>query len=166
MGPKKDFFLRNIIENVKDVFLSELNSQNITYINDCDININDSAVETKDLAYTLVHELGHCLGFGHNHSNYNSIMGYARTKKNLSLGNDDKSGLIYLYPDPLVFDGSTKELISCATLKSGSGQQKYTKLNWWFLNIFLLTPVFFLGLFQLKPAAPPPPARPGEKVLP
>jgi signal transduction histidine kinase len=35
---KKDFYLRTIIENVKDVFLSELESQNIDYKIDCDIN--------------------------------------------------------------------------------------------------------------------------------
>jgi signal transduction histidine kinase len=36
---KKDFNVRQIIENVKDVFLSELNSQNIEVLVDCDINL-------------------------------------------------------------------------------------------------------------------------------
>lgn len=36
---KKDFNIRQIIENVKDVFLSELNSQNIEVLVDCDINL-------------------------------------------------------------------------------------------------------------------------------
>ncbi|PKP19162.1 MAG: ATP-binding protein [Bacteroidetes bacterium HGW-Bacteroidetes-23] len=36
---KKDFNIRQVIENVKDVFLSELNSQNIEVNIDCDINL-------------------------------------------------------------------------------------------------------------------------------
>jgi C4-dicarboxylate-specific signal transduction histidine kinase len=36
---KKDFKLRQVIENVKDVFLSELESQHIEYNIDCDINL-------------------------------------------------------------------------------------------------------------------------------
>ncbi len=36
---KKDFYLRAIIENVKDVFLSELEAQNISYKIDCDVNL-------------------------------------------------------------------------------------------------------------------------------
>jgi signal transduction histidine kinase len=36
---KKDFYIRNVIENVKDVFLSELDSQQIEYKIDCDVNI-------------------------------------------------------------------------------------------------------------------------------
>jgi signal transduction histidine kinase len=36
---KKDFNVRELIENVKDVFQSELSSQNISVIVDCDINL-------------------------------------------------------------------------------------------------------------------------------
>jgi len=36
---KKDFNIRKVIENVKDVFLSEINSQNITYRIDCESNM-------------------------------------------------------------------------------------------------------------------------------
>lgn len=36
---KKDFVLKKIIENVKDVFLSELNNQSIAYNIDCDENL-------------------------------------------------------------------------------------------------------------------------------
>jgi signal transduction histidine kinase len=36
---KKDFNIRDIIENVKDVFISELNSENIEVKVDCDINL-------------------------------------------------------------------------------------------------------------------------------
>lgn len=36
---KKDFNLRDVIENVKDVFLSELTSHNVNFNIDCDINL-------------------------------------------------------------------------------------------------------------------------------
>ncbi len=36
---KKDFVIRDVIENVKDVFVSELNSENIDVKVDCDINL-------------------------------------------------------------------------------------------------------------------------------
>ena len=37
-GRKKDFYIREVIENVMDVFVSEIESQNITVKIDCDIN--------------------------------------------------------------------------------------------------------------------------------
>ncbi|MBF8456978.1 sensor histidine kinase [Kaistella sp. G5-32] len=37
---KRDFNVRQVIENVKNVFLSELNSQNIEFDIDCDINLS------------------------------------------------------------------------------------------------------------------------------
>lgn len=37
---KKEFFLRTVIENVKDVFLSELESQSISYSIDCDTKLS------------------------------------------------------------------------------------------------------------------------------
>ena len=38
-GRKKDFNVRKVIENVQDVFLSELEEQQISYLIDCDINL-------------------------------------------------------------------------------------------------------------------------------
>lgn len=83
---------------------------------DCDINIADRSVKAKSLAYTLIHEFGHCLGLGHNHSNYNAIMGYSRMARDLSLGADDKAGAIYLYPDPEHVDEDPKELAGCGAI--------------------------------------------------
>lgn len=83
-------------------------------INDCDITIGKSKREAKELAYTMMHELGHCIGLGHNHGNYNAVMGYSRTSMSLYLSPDDKAGVVYLYRDPQ-YD-PPKELVSCGTV--------------------------------------------------
>ena len=45
---------------------------------------------------TLTHEIGHCLGLDHNHSDTDALMGYNSTTH--KLGVDDKMGITYLYP--------------------------------------------------------------------
>lgn len=82
-------------------------------INDCDIKISSRKVSAKSLAYTLMHELGHCLGLGHNHTSYNAVMGYSRTSQSLYLASDDKAGILFLYPDADA--PKPKEMISCGT---------------------------------------------------
>lgn len=107
---------------------------------DCDISIGDSKIEARTLAYAIIHELGHCLGLGHAHSNYNAIMGYSRSKSNLSLGNDDKAGIIYLYPDPDYISGKPAELVACGTMSSANTRLAPNFL--WIFTIPLLTLVY------------------------
>ncbi len=69
-------------------------------IHDCDISVSNSSVSAKSLLRTLVHELGHCLGLGHPHSSYRSIMSYSSLDDSASLALDDKAGVSFLYPEP------------------------------------------------------------------
>lgn len=90
-------------------------------ISDCDITVNTTKVTLAFMVYALTHETGHCLGFGHAHDNYRSIMGYSRTPGDAKLGADDKAGLIYLYDDPAYGDGKVREAVAakCGVLGEG-----------------------------------------------
>lgn len=77
---------------------------------DCDIEVGTNSVSAESLDYTLTHEIGHCVGLGHAHSNYGAIMSYSRSQVSPLLGSDDKAGVIFLYPDPAYASNSPQSL--------------------------------------------------------
>jgi len=86
---------------------------------DCDIEVGTNPVSAKSLEVTLTHEIGHCVGLGHAHSNYGAIMGYSRAQTSPDLGADDKAGVIFLYPDP-AFGSDNLDKLSCGQIGSFS----------------------------------------------
>lgn len=91
---------------------------------DCDITVGTKKVSVEFMLYALTHELGHCLGLGHAHDKYQSLMGYSRTPGSAKLSPDDKAGIIYLYGDPAYGDQQVKELIGrqCGIIGAKGGE--------------------------------------------
>lgn len=87
-------------------------------IKDCDIVINDVKTTASSLLETLTHELGHCVGLGHPHTNYGAIMSYSRQGKSYRLSSDDKAGAIFLYPDPDYTQDQPRELVGCGVINT------------------------------------------------
>ena len=95
-------------------------------IHDCDITIGTSSVRAKVMLRTLVHEFGHCLGLGHPHASYHSIMSYAPLSDEASLSLDDKAGISSLYP--LAGESEkVRELAQCGVLGASPASRQ---LSW------------------------------------
>jgi hypothetical protein len=125
-----------------------IDEENREAIVDCDINISDTKTSAKDLAYTITHELGHCVGLGHPHTNYGAMMGYSRGSRLLKLGADDIAGVVYLYPDPTYVSSEPKEIV-CSTING----ENSSSLNLGII-LLLLAPLLALLVDFLKGLRP------------
>jgi hypothetical protein len=67
-------------------------------LRDCDIQVGTDIDSIPSFIFVLVHEFGHCLGLGHNHSDPDAIMGYWQPRSEVALGLDDVAGVLSLYP--------------------------------------------------------------------
>ena len=131
-------------------------------IKDCDITIGDQEQSLGSLALTITHELGHCLGLGHPHTSYKSIMSYSNPERTLELSADDMAGIIYLYPDT-AFEADDVEPLACGTTGIKFDETVATYLGLFFLLmipfIFRLSSIAFLlsrlGKDAQKAAAKP-----------
>jgi hypothetical protein len=101
----------------------------------CNISIGLNVHNTSlELAKTVMHELGHCLGLGHSLIP-EAIMGYQLEKNNFELDIDDQAAISRLYPA----DGSDPALPPGCSI--GFGRDKN------FFGLFLLfLPMMFLTL--------------------
>jgi hypothetical protein len=108
---------------------------------DCDITIADRSTAAASLLATIIHELGHCIGLGHNHTNYHSVMSYGNDNAQLKLGADDMAGVIYLYPDPDVA-AELQGGLGCGTIKDFKSG---TLVTW----LLLLVP-WILGFLTVR----------------
>jgi hypothetical protein len=103
-------------------------------IHDCDISVSDSSVSARSLLRTLVHELGHCLGLGHPHSSYRSIMSYSSLDESATLSLDDKAGVSFLYPEP----GESEDVRYLTTCGVVGGRTPWA-------GLWLSVPVLLIG---------------------
>lgn len=124
-------------------------------ITDCDITIGDQKQSLASLAITVTHEIGHCLGLGHPHTSYKSIMSYSNPDRSLQLSADDIAGIIYLYPDP-DFDADEVNELSCGSIgintkTSGSIAIIFTLLFLLPVAIRLISKIFLSWKTGFKP---------------
>lgn len=120
------------------------------FISDCDITIGNSGHAIASLVATLTHELGHCLGLGHPHTSYNSIMSYSNTRTTVELSADDMAGVIYLYPSS-DYKGTDLEKLSCGSLPAylhASNSRLFSTLLIMF--ILLVFPLFTQAVWITK----------------
>lgn len=116
-------------------------------ITDCDVELRTSAYSGRFAGTAIMHELGHCIGLGHNHIDNQATMSYARVDENLSLGLDDMAAVIYLYGSPET-SGKKSEFTPCGVVGNVTSAGSHL-----FALLFLLAPLLVCFLVRQKLSA-------------
>jgi len=91
-----------------------VDENNLKLLRDCDIQVGTDIDSIPSFIFVMVHEFGHCLGLGHNHSDPSAIMGYWQPRSVIELGLDDIAGVLSLYPP--ANDTELKTFAPCGSL--------------------------------------------------
>lgn len=118
------------------------------YIEDCDIRVSRT-ITVEDFGIVLAHEMGHCLGLGHEHKDLNAVMSYNRNKFTLTL--DDAAGVASIYPEKNA--GPNSDFQPCGTVAvnqmSSEKREMFFGVQKFMLLFFPLT-FFFLAKLSKK----------------
>lgn len=157
LSTQKDDKVNNIVvlktNNASEAAHASPNVDRATdIIIDCDITINDVKTTALSFLETVTHELGHCVGLGHPHSNYGAIMSYSRGGRSYRLSADDKAGTIFLYPDPNYVSDEPNELIGCGTISGEKQRANASRFYGLFIWLCLSLPILLQGAKKLKSA--------------
>lgn len=109
----------------------------VVLLNDtADTKFND--LNESEKVAVIAHEIGHALGLGHS-SVKDSLMYFSTVEKRVTLGQDDRDAVSYLYPPE-------STIVNCATI---SHHDQQTSLIQFFLGL-ILGAVFFIILGRNK----------------
>ncbi|MFZ9519526.1 MAG: matrixin family metalloprotease [Silvanigrellaceae bacterium] len=103
-----------------------VDEKNTSRLRDCDIQVGTDISSIPSFVFVMVHELGHCLGLGHNHSDPGAIMGYWQPRDDIALGLDDMAGVLSLYPP--VAGEKTRTFAPCGSIAHLGGLQSGGRL--------------------------------------
>jgi hypothetical protein len=134
----------------------------LSRIRDCDIQVGEDITSIPVFIFVMIHELGHCLGLGHNHSDPSAIMGYWQPRGVVQLGLDDMAGVLSLYP-PRAGE-RTNNFAPCGSLtwvRSENGLKRVaqgtthdelqSRASWVVLLVVGLVPALFWTLMVFRP---------------
>ncbi len=98
-----------------------VDEKNPARLRDCDIQVGTDVESIPSFIFVMVHEFGHCLGLGHNHSDPHAIMSYWQPRSVVALSLDDIAGALSLYPSDA--GGKLNTFAPCGSLGAMSVEE-------------------------------------------